>query len=298
MTTSPLLSILTPAYNEEPYLQGMVRSLQQQDDPRWELLLVDDGSTDGTAAEMHRLAAAEDRVRVVSTGTKLWKVPAFNTAFAASRGTHVCHVGADDVVPPISVGARLASIPAHGERVSFGKFRTMDVDGSFTSGPLPRGDHGSRSSAGTTMTRELAQRLFPIPEHLVAEDLWLGHGAAALAEQVVTLPEVIYHYRLHAGNSNPRSRPFPEMNEKMFARGRAFEALLSDPRIDLPDPERDALEVEWAAAQYRYRGDLLGIVRDPRIGPVDTLANLSMAHPLLWRLRQRFQHLLTGWRGR
>lgn len=148
------------------------------------------------------------------------------------------------------------------------------------------------------MTRELAQRLFPIPEHLVAEDLWLGHGAAALAEEVVTLPEVIYHYRLHAGNSNPRSRPFPEMNEKMFARGRAFEALLTDPRIDLPAHERDALEVEWAAAQYRYRGDLLGIVRDPRIGPVDTLANLSMAHPLLWRLRQRFQHLLTGWRGR
>lgn len=298
MSTPPLLSILTPAFNEEPYLEGMVCSLQAQTDPRWELLLVDDGSTDGTAAEMERLATLEPRVKVVSTRAKWHKVPAFNRAFEAASGTHTCHIGADDTVPENSVADRLCSLPTDVAAVSFGKFRTMDPAGTFTSGPLPRGEHGSRSSAGTTMTRRLAERLFPIPEHLVAEDLWLGHGAAALAEEIVTVPEVIYHYRLHAGNSNPRSRPFPEMNEKMFARGRAFEALLEDPRIDLPSAEREALEVEWAAAQYRYESDLLGILRDPRIGPVDTLANLSMAHPLLWRLRQRFQHLLTGWRGR
>lgn len=294
----PMLSILSPAYNEEPFLADMVASLQAQSDDRWELLLVDDGSTDGTAAEMERLAAADERIRIVSTGRKWGKVAAFNQAFSAARGTHICHVGADDLVPPSSVEARFRETPATGEAVSFGKFVTMDDAGRQTSSPLPRGEVGSRSSAGMTLTRELAEKLFPIPEALPAEDVWLGSGASALVADPVHIPDVIYRYRLHAGNSNPRHKPFAEMNEKMFSRSRAVKALLDQTRFPLPPEAREELEVRWEVAQLRHAGDLLGIARHPRLSLVERLANLSMAHPLLWRVRQTFPQLLTGWRGK
>ena len=298
MTTEPLLSILTPAYNEEPFLEAMVRSLQRQTDDRWELVLVDDGSTDGTADLAERLATEDSRIRVAGARTKLRKVPAFNLAFSASRGTHICHVGADDLVPPHSVEERLASLPEPGERASFGKFTTMDPEGRGTSGPLPRGANGSRSAAGLTMTRGMAERLFPIPEHLVAEDVWLGEGAGLLDIDPTHVQAVIYQYRLHPGNSNPRHRPFPEMNEKMFARSRAVEAILEQDRFPVPPGTREQLELRWKVAQLRHQGDIRGILAENRMPLVDRLANVAMAHPVLWRLRQQFSGVLTGWRGR
>lgn len=298
MSSPPLLSILTPAFNEEDYLAAMVASLQRQSDGRWELLLVDDGSTDGTATEMERLASLDGRIRVISTGRKWGKVAAFNQAFAASRGTHICHIGADDLVPPGSVATRLAATPAQDESVSFGKFVTMDSDGRPTSGPLPRGAVGSRSSAGMTLSRPLAERLFPIPEDLPAEDVWLGSGASALVAEPVHVAEVIYQYRIHSGNSNPRHKPFAEMNEKMFSRARAARALLDQDRFSLTPAARAELETRWEVAQLRHDGDIRGILLHPRLSWVEKLANLSMAHPLLWRVRQSFPQLLTGWRGR
>ena len=298
MNSPLLLSILTPAYNEERYLGAMVETLRAQTDERWELLLLDDGSTDGTAAEMHRVATLDERVRVVGTGRKWGKVAAFNEAFRASRGTHICHVGADDLLPPESVALRLEHTPSAGPAVSFGKFVTMDSAGEQTSGPLPRGRLGSRSSAGMTLTRELAEELFPIPEDLPAEDVWLGSGASALVVDPVHITDVIYRYRLHSGNSNPRHKPFAEMNEKMFSRSRAVKDLLEQTRFALPAATRAQLEIHWEVAQMRHAGDLVGIARHPGLSLVERLANLSMAHPLLWKVRQTFPQMLTGWRGR
>jgi len=68
MTTSaPEISVLLPAYQAEATLDACLRSVARQSEPRWECIVVDDGSADGTRAVAERFAARDGRFRVVAT---------------------------------------------------------------------------------------------------------------------------------------------------------------------------------------------------------------------------------------
>ena len=60
----PLVSVIVPVYNVYPYLRDCVQSVQAQSYQNWELLLVDDGSTDGSGELCDELAVEDDRIRV------------------------------------------------------------------------------------------------------------------------------------------------------------------------------------------------------------------------------------------
>ena len=58
-------SIIVPVYNAEKYLSDCIGCVRAQSDPDWELVLVDDGSSDSSAAVCDRAAAGSDRIRVI-----------------------------------------------------------------------------------------------------------------------------------------------------------------------------------------------------------------------------------------
>ena len=60
-----LISVIVPVYNVEPYLRRCVDSILHQTYRNFEVLLVDDGSTDGSAALAHELAKKDGRIRVL-----------------------------------------------------------------------------------------------------------------------------------------------------------------------------------------------------------------------------------------
>ena len=80
-----LLSVLMPAYNEAATVRDVVAAVLAAPF-RKELVVVDDGSTDGTGAVLQAIAAAEPSVRVLRHERNLGKGAALRTAFAAARG--------------------------------------------------------------------------------------------------------------------------------------------------------------------------------------------------------------------
>ena len=62
---APLISVLVPARNEEANIDVCLESLRQQDYPNFEILVLDDSSTDGTADIVARIAAEDSRVRLL-----------------------------------------------------------------------------------------------------------------------------------------------------------------------------------------------------------------------------------------
>ena len=90
----PLLSIVIPVYNEHEWVEELVRRVQAQPF-RMELILIDDGSTDGTRDILPRIQQAWDNVRVLMHEHNQGKGAALRTGFAAARGDIIVIQDAD-----------------------------------------------------------------------------------------------------------------------------------------------------------------------------------------------------------
>lgn len=106
----PQVSILTPVYNAEATLKAMVTSIRRQTEPDWELILVDDASTDGSAALCDRLAAEDPRIHVCHLPQNGGAGPARNAALALATGDYVVMIDADDTEEPTMLEEALAAL--------------------------------------------------------------------------------------------------------------------------------------------------------------------------------------------
>lgn len=102
----PLVSVLLPAYNAADTIAGAVQSIRQQSWPDWELVVVDDGSTDATREAAVTAAAGDPRIRVVGT-LHGGIVAALTTAIRASAGALIARMDADDWCYPGRLAAQV-----------------------------------------------------------------------------------------------------------------------------------------------------------------------------------------------
>ena len=105
----PEISILLPTYQAEATLDICLRSVARQSEPRWECIVVDDGSTDGTRAVAERFAALDGRFRVLATPHR-GLVAALNTGLERCRGRVVARMDADDVMHRERLAAQLRAL--------------------------------------------------------------------------------------------------------------------------------------------------------------------------------------------
>ena len=95
-TGLPEISVLMPAYNAERYIEAAIRSLEEQTVENWELIVVDDCSTDGTAQLLRRLAAEDPRIRPIFSAENRGAAASRNLALEQCRGSYVALLDADD----------------------------------------------------------------------------------------------------------------------------------------------------------------------------------------------------------
>lgn len=98
----PMVSVVIPVYNGQSVIEACVQSVLAQDVREMELIVVDDGSTDGTWPLLERLAAADERIRIVHQANAGVSA-ARNRALEECRGEYIRFVDADDVLPPGSM---------------------------------------------------------------------------------------------------------------------------------------------------------------------------------------------------
>lgn len=110
-THRPSISAVVAAYQAERFIAEALESILGQTCPPDEVIVVDDGSTDGTARELERFA---ERVRVVRQPNGGCPA-AFNTAFREARGDFVALCGADDIWEPHKLEWQLEAMRAHSE---------------------------------------------------------------------------------------------------------------------------------------------------------------------------------------
>lgn len=96
--SNPHITVLMPVYNAAEFLQDTVNSILQQTRTDWELLAVDDGSTDDSVQIL--TAVGDPRIRVVSLPQNQGIVAALNRGLDESRGAYIARIDADDIAEP------------------------------------------------------------------------------------------------------------------------------------------------------------------------------------------------------
>lgn len=213
MTTNPRVSIVMPVYNGERFIAEAVASALAGTFTDFELLVVDDGSTDASIANARRAAAGDARLRVLSIPHG-GVAAARNAALDAAGGEFIANLDADDVMFPDRLQRQVAFLDAHRDHVAVGvrlvitdvAGRPMRIQGRAFSHEeideeLLAGNGGAISSAGAMFRRAAAREIGGYAPHLRStgedHDLWLR-----LAEvgRLANLPDVLMRYRVHETN--------------------------------------------------------------------------------------------------
>lgn len=116
MSLAPRVSVITPFRNAERYLQESIASVRGQTVTDWELILVDDRSTDCSREIAMEWASADSRLRLLDVSEKAaGAAAARNAGIEVSRGTYVAFLDADDIYRPTMLETVLAAAEAHPE---------------------------------------------------------------------------------------------------------------------------------------------------------------------------------------
>jgi glycosyltransferase involved in cell wall biosynthesis len=101
----PLVTVITAAFNGQPYVAGCLESVSGQDYPNIEHIIIDGGSSDGTVDVLRQY---DDRTALWTSEPDSGLYDAWNKALAEARGEWICFIGMDDELLPGAVSAYMA----------------------------------------------------------------------------------------------------------------------------------------------------------------------------------------------
>lgn len=127
-----LVSIITPAFNAESYVEATIASVQAQSHDNWEMLIVDDCSSDNTVEVVEQAAVLDPRVRLIRQPKNGGPASARNSALEAATGRWIAFLDSDDLWLPQKLESQLAFQRRHSAKVTFTAFRRITADGLAT----------------------------------------------------------------------------------------------------------------------------------------------------------------------
>ncbi|MET4083357.1 glycosyltransferase involved in cell wall biosynthesis [Pedobacter sp. UYP30] len=210
----PQTTVLLPTYNCAKYILETVKSVLNQFYSNYELLIIDDGSTDNTEEILK--AIGDERIVYLKNPTNFGIVKTLNIGIKLAKGKYIARMDADDVM----LGNRLQeqidfleSNPDYGMVGSW--YQIMDVDGKIRNTLKTTSNHediklgllfGNQFAHPTvTMRTDLVRKLKYKQEFLYTEDYDLWCRIAEVSK-VANLPRIHLSYRWYANNSCNRNQ--------------------------------------------------------------------------------------------
>ncbi len=206
--SGPLVSVLMPVYNAERYVAEAVESILAQTFGDFELLIIDDGSTDRSRALLGRYAARDGRIRLVSRPNK-GLVATLNEGLGLARGELIARMDADDVAMPERLALQVAFLREHPEVVCLGgAVRVIDAAGRILLVDRPPLDDATLQEIALTGRPPLIHPVFMMRRGDLAavggydEDMKQAEDLDILLRlgergKLAALPDILLKYRMH-----------------------------------------------------------------------------------------------------
>jgi len=223
----PKISVLMSVYNAEPHLNDAVKSVLAQNFEDFELLVINDGSTDASG---QMLAAFTDpRIRILEQENR-GLVPSLNRGIREARGQYIARMDADDICVPSRLKLQVDYLDTHLQIALLGGFvATMDEEGNPLA-PMVRFPI-RHEEIWSKLGRRPWVMCHPTVMYRrdVAVDIGLYNPAFAHAEDVeffarlmsryraINLPEVVLQYRLRRGAVSVTRKDHGRVNAQLVA---------------------------------------------------------------------------------
>lgn len=124
----PLVSIIMPAYNAEVYIEESIRSVLTQSYTNWELIVVDDGSTDTTTDKIRMFN--DPRIRLIHAGRVGILGAVRNIGLKHAQGAFIAFMDSDDLYEPDALETLLSHLLTHEDCTAvYGFYREIDEEG-------------------------------------------------------------------------------------------------------------------------------------------------------------------------
>jgi GT2 family glycosyltransferase len=213
MHAEPLVSIVLPTYNRERYLREAVDSVLAQTYQRWELIVVDDGSTDGTLGYLARLP--DPRVRLVHHEHAGQPARVRNRGAGEAAGEYLAFLDSDDVWEPRKLELQIQDLRGRREcRWGYAYCRRIGPEGEPL--PLPPGRGGLPYSGWITDKLITVEAVVTMPTVIMTRDFFRELGGfderfryfsdyefwirCSLASPVTVVTEPLARVRDHSGS--------------------------------------------------------------------------------------------------
>jgi glycosyltransferase involved in cell wall biosynthesis len=239
----PLVSVVTPTFNQANFLRETIESVLSQDYPAIEHQVIDDGSTDATPEILKEYSARVWTERHENRG----QTPTINKGWERAKGSILTWLNSDDTFLPGAVSTAVSYLNEHPEvGIVFGDTLFTDQDGKSLERSKNLGDfeyqrfvrlcHNPIPQPSAFIRRSVVEdigMLDPLYYYFMDWDYWLRAG---LNHRITYIPELLSTYRLHADSKTvaQANKAAPEL-EYMYRK--FFE------RTDLPESIR-SLETE------------------------------------------------------
>jgi glycosyltransferase involved in cell wall biosynthesis len=280
---SPRVSLVLPVHNGAAYLGEALASIAAQRFTDYELICVDDASTDASPAMLMAAAAADPRVHYMRLATNAGLPAALNAGFAVARGDYFSWTSDDNILRPHMLERLVAALDAHpGCDVAHSDYSIIDPDGTLVeranAGPVTDLLLGNNVGASFLYRRSVDFAFGGYdPDLFGAEDydFWLRVAAHCRFHHVA---EDLYLYRKHERSlTNSRAAQIQAMTTTVVLR-----AL--PPRMDAA-PRAAVLIDQYLRNHFRLRADLMA--RAMTLAP---LTILRRSPALLWHGARVLRH--------
>ena len=226
MPSTSLVTVVVPAYNRAATIERCIASVRAQTYPHWEIVVVDDGSTDATREVTRAVAGEDPRIRLVEHRERRGAQAARNTGIREGRGEWIAFLDSDDEFLPHSLESRLHRAIEEGREVVHSACRVRKSDGSLHAYRVPRLSgrvygqllrHEGPVFPGLLVKRTALERIGLLDEQITAFQEWDTSIRLASAFEFSFEPRPTFIYDCTGADA---------MSKDFIRNGRAYEQVV------------------------------------------------------------------------
>jgi|SRR5579864_146034 len=271
-SANPLVSIITPTYNHEKFIRACIESVLCQTYQNWEQVIIDDGSTDGTAEIVREYRDPRIRYYYQDNAGIEALAHTYNRALSLSRGELTAILEGDDFWPAEKLCRMIPAFEDASVVLAYGEMREAEIDGRLAKRMTRNARIRTRLPAGILHNdpppAAVAYMLTARGHSMIpASTVIVRHSALQVIGGFQYVPELRYldfptfmrlaalgkfHYcrqvvgyrRMHAGSATS------QYTKEMLRASQKFRRqLIDDPQYALTDRDRRSIEESWRSIE-------------------------------------------------